>query len=101
MGFDKEILEKKNYGVTIDRRVVNKDGKSARGIWELLKEIQLQSESINNVIAFVGTSFSKKYYDKEITRSFEARTTQIDYILLETALAVERVNARFIVSYIE
>ncbi len=97
----KRFWEKKNYGVTIDRRVINKDGKSARGIWELLKEIQLRTESINNVIAFVGTSFSKKYYNKEITRFFEARAAQIDYILLETALAVERVNARFIVLYIE
>lgn len=100
----KRYWEIKNYGVTIDRRVVNKDGRSAREIWELLKEIQLRPESINNVIAFVGTSFSKKYYDKEITKSFEAQAAekiQIDYILLETALAVERVNARFIVSYIE
>lgn len=93
-----------NYGVTIDRKIINKGDKTAKEIWELLKKIQLRENSITNVIAFIGTSFSMERYEKEITKPIKKQSPekiQIDYILLETAIAVGRAQANFIVSYIE
>ena len=92
----------KSYKAVVNRRVVNQDNLSAHDIWDKLKAIQRNPRSNTLVIALVGDAFSKGKYDRESLKSWgdqKPEKIQIDYLLLETSLAVERAKAKFMVSY--
>ncbi|AIF45164.1 DEAD/DEAH box helicase [Virgibacillus sp. SK37] len=96
------IWTHRSYRAVVNRRIINPDNISSEDIWNKLKEIQTNPDSTTNVIALVGDAFSKETYDRESRKPWgrqKPEKIQIDYILLETALAVERSQAKFLVSY--
>lgn len=98
----RKVWSVKNYGVSIDRKLVNKNNLKAVEIWAKLKEIQSDPNSTTNVIAFVGDVFDIDRYNKEAKKELQhqsAEKIQIDYLLMETAFAVSRANAKFLLSF--
>ncbi|MFD1171218.1 hypothetical protein [Oceanobacillus picturae] len=90
------------YKAVVNRRISNANNISTQDIWNKLKEIQKKPDSTTYVIALVGDAFSRETYERESRKSWgrqKPEKIQIDYILLETALAVERSQAKFLVSY--
>ncbi|WP_323480932.1 hypothetical protein, partial [Acinetobacter baumannii] len=92
----------KSYKVTLSRRIHNPGGLSSENIWEKLKTIQNDPESKTYVIALMGDAFSKTKYLSQKRRNLskqEPEVIQIDYILNQTAIAVGRAQAEFIVAF--
>lgn len=92
----------KNYKVRITRRIYNPENLSSQEIWSKLKTIQNSPESKTYVIAVMGNAFSKTKYSSEKRKGFSRQAPeviQIDYLLNQTALAVQRAQAEFIVSF--
>lgn len=92
----------KRYKVTLNRKIYNPRNLSSEDIWRKLKEIQNKPESKTYVIALMGDAFSKSSYIAQKRRELEKQepeVIQIDYILNQTALAVERAQAEFILAF--
>lgn len=92
----------KSYKVTTSRRIHNPGGLSSEAIWGKLKNIQNDPESKTFVIALMGNAFSRTKYLAEKRKSLSAQepeVIQIDYILNQTAVAVGRAQAKFMVAF--
>ncbi|MCS0823916.1 DEAD/DEAH box helicase family protein [Cytobacillus firmus] len=92
----------KRYKVSINRKIHNPRNLSAEEIWRKLKDIQNKPESKTYVIALMGDAFSKSSYAAQKRKKFEKQkpeVIQIDYILNQIALAVERAQAEFILAF--
>lgn len=90
------------YKVKANRKILNPDNLTAEGIWRKLKEVQNKPNSKSYVIALVGDAFSKSKYLAEKNKKYEkqkAEVIQIDYLLNQTAVAVGRAHAKFLLSF--
>ncbi|MEI5915358.1 DEAD/DEAH box helicase family protein [Bacillus albus] len=90
------------YQAEVNRRIINDNNLSAKKIWDKLKQIQTDPNATTYVIALVGDAFTKEKYDRESKKIWgkqKPEKIQIDYLLLETAVAVERAQAKFMVAY--
>lgn len=97
-----EEWKHESYKVTVNRKIHNPKNLSAEKIWRKLKDIQNKPESKTYVIALIGDAFSKSSYvaQKSIElKKQKPEVIQIDYILNQTALAVERAQAEFILAF--
>ncbi|AMA54530.1 DEAD/DEAH box helicase [Bacillus inaquosorum] len=90
------------YKVKANRKILNPNNLTAEGIWKKLKEVQNKPNSQTYVIALLGDVFSKSRYLAEKNKKYEkqkAEVIQIDYLLNQTAIAVGRAQARFILAF--
>ncbi|MFG6497569.1 DEAD/DEAH box helicase family protein [Fictibacillus sp. UD] len=90
------------YKVKANRNIFNPNNLTAEGIWRKLKEVQNNPNSKTKVIALVGDAFSKSRYLAEKNKKFEKQkpeVIQIDYLLNQTAVAIGRAQAEFLLSF--
>jgi hypothetical protein len=90
------------YKVIVGRKLYNPGNLLAEDIWKKLKNIQQDPDSKTYVIALMGDAFSQDRYVSEKRKRFRIQKPeliQIDYILNQTALAVERAQAKFLVAF--
>lgn len=91
-----------SYKVRLNRKIHNPGNLSAEDIWMKLKSIQKNPESKTYVIALMGDAFSKSKYLSEKGKTLgrqKPEVIQIDYILNQTATAVGRAQANFLVAF--
>ncbi|HCF52936.1 MAG TPA: hypothetical protein DEU03_07205 [Bacillus sp. (in: Bacteria)] len=92
----------KSYQAVVNRRIINNDNLSAKEIWDKLKQVQTNPNASTYVVALVGDAFTKENYDRESKKNWgkqKPEKIQIDYLLLETAVAVQHAQANFMVAY--
>ncbi|MDZ4654052.1 DEAD/DEAH box helicase family protein [Bacillus cereus] len=81
----------------VTRSRIIKGDISAEVIWEKIKEIQRDSESVTNVWALTGDMFSLDTYLKQKEEGVKQHPEiiQFDYLLMNTWTAVQSVGAKF------
>lgn len=99
--WDKE-WKHESYRVKVNRKIANPHNLTASEIWSKLKDIQQSPTSKTYVIALMGNAFSKSSYLNEKRKQYgdqKPEIIQIDYLLNQTAIAVQRAQAEFILSF--
>lgn len=97
-----EEWDNKYYKVKTNRKILNPDNLTAEEIWRKLKEVQNIPDSKTYVVALIGDAFSMSKYLIEKNKEHgkqKAEVIQIDYLLNQTAVAVQRAQAEFILSF--
>lgn len=82
---------------SVTRKRIIKGDKSAKEIWDLIKQFQRDPESVTYIWALTGKMFSLETYNQQKQESLDQfpEIIQIDYLLMYTWAAVQSIGAKF------